>query len=142
MHRRNETNDDLAAEVDELKARLVAQVGDRSAAREATKQAQQQEKDELLAEEAELNAANVVFWGSDGPLGVEWRALRRGGAEDGFDDGPRGLRLAVSPYCSGCGERPFRFLPPQLFTLYLRRCALSIRSFKSACAALSAFCCW
>eukprot|EP01045_Picozoa_sp_COSAG04_P033380 COSAG04_NODE_6891_length_1233_cov_3.492945_2_plen_89_part_00 len=54
--RRNETNDDLAAEVDELKARLVAQVGDRSAAREATKQAQQQEKDDLLAEEADLMA--------------------------------------------------------------------------------------
>ena len=54
--RRNETNDDLAAEVDELKARLVAQVGDRAAAREATKQAQQQEKDDLLAEEAELMA--------------------------------------------------------------------------------------
>ena len=48
-----------------------------------------------LAEEAELNEANVVFWAGDGPLGVEWRALRRGGDEDGFDDGTSELRLAV-----------------------------------------------
>ena len=46
------TNDDLAAEVDELKARLVAQVGDRSAARAATQQAAQDEKETMTDEQS------------------------------------------------------------------------------------------
>jgi hypothetical protein len=56
MRTLNETNDDLAAEVDELKARLVSQIAERTESRAQLEEEMAAEKEALLEEEKDLMA--------------------------------------------------------------------------------------
>lgn len=58
-----------------------------------------------LEDEAERNEVNVL-WPGTGPLGVEWRSLRRNGSEDDFDQSGQKLYACVRQTFPPSGSNP------------------------------------